>query len=361
MATFAPEVSVIIPMYNAEKYLSECLESLLAQTFKNFEVIIVDDCSTDSSPEIVESYAEKFGGRLILSHTEKNSGSGALPRNKGLSLSRGEYVQFLDADDMLTKTALEELHVLAKNFDADVVYCEKWFNANEDGTNPKVYTFQHPPLVNEPIFESEDLAQRVESILKIHYWVTPWTKFVRRRLIFEHEIFFPHTVISEDDVWAYALFFYAKKFLRVPNVVYIQRLSEYSMMRAKRTPQQTINFWINPVLFGSKSLDDLMSRHEFFRQNPQFRYAILERFIKIRFDQMLAISVQLKPFEIYETLKQKYGYVLGEHDVLISALCTALNKQHQINAISLQQFKQFAEAAEKSIAELEAEIRRLKS
>jgi len=66
-----PAVSVVIPMYNAEEYVGECLNSLLAQTFQNFEVIVVDDCSTDSSPAIVESYTEKFGGRLKLTKTKK--------------------------------------------------------------------------------------------------------------------------------------------------------------------------------------------------------------------------------------------------------------------------------------------------
>lgn len=101
-----PAVSVIIPLYNAEKYIAESLDSLLAQTFQNFEVVVVDDCSTDSSCDIVESYASKFGGRLTLSHMAKNSGSGGLPRNKGMMLSCGEYIQFLDADDTLTRTAL---------------------------------------------------------------------------------------------------------------------------------------------------------------------------------------------------------------------------------------------------------------
>ena len=86
------KVSVIIPMFNEEKYIGECLESILAQTFKDFELIVVNDCSTDSSVEVVESYAEKFGGRLKLFSTEKNSGSGAVPRNKGLNFSCGEYI-----------------------------------------------------------------------------------------------------------------------------------------------------------------------------------------------------------------------------------------------------------------------------
>ena len=126
-------ISVVIPLYNAEKYVRECIISLLAQTFQDFEVIFVDDCSTDNSVAIVESYAPKFGGRLTLAKMEKNSGSGALPRNKGLSLAKGEYIQFLDADDTLIPTALEELYTLAKEYDADVVYCEKHFMSSGAG------------------------------------------------------------------------------------------------------------------------------------------------------------------------------------------------------------------------------------
>jgi hypothetical protein len=104
-------ISVIIPMYNSEKYIGECLDSLLAQTFQDFEVIVVDDCSTDDSVVIVESYAQKFSGRLKLAKTEINSGGGGyVPRNIGLSLSSGEYFYFLDADDFIVEMALEIFH-----------------------------------------------------------------------------------------------------------------------------------------------------------------------------------------------------------------------------------------------------------
>ena len=112
-------------MYNVEEYIGGCLDNVLKQTFQDFEVIVVDDCSTDDSFKIVESYVGKFGGRLTLTKLEENSGSGGLPRNKGLMLSRGEYIFFADADDALTKTALEELYTLAKDYDADLVYCEQ--------------------------------------------------------------------------------------------------------------------------------------------------------------------------------------------------------------------------------------------
>ena len=97
-----PAISVIIPMYNAEEYVGECLDSLLAQTFQDFEVIVVDDCSADKCFELVEGYSPKFKGRLRLEKTEKNSGGGGyVPRNIGMSLARGEYVYFMDADDYI--------------------------------------------------------------------------------------------------------------------------------------------------------------------------------------------------------------------------------------------------------------------
>ncbi|MBR0262196.1 MAG: glycosyltransferase family 2 protein [Selenomonadaceae bacterium] len=127
-----PKISVIIPLYNAEKYIGDCLESLLVQTFQDFEVIVVDDCSTDNSVAIVQSYAEKFGGRLKIARTKKNSGGGGyVPRNLGLNLSRGEYVIFMDSDDAVTPDALEKLYTTAKKFDADVVGCEKYYDVPE--------------------------------------------------------------------------------------------------------------------------------------------------------------------------------------------------------------------------------------
>ena len=92
-------VSVIMPMYNTEKYLVESLDSVLMQTFQDFEVILVHDCSTDNSREVAESCLEKFGGRLKIYDNVKNS-KAAATRNRDLQISRGEYVFFFDADDL---------------------------------------------------------------------------------------------------------------------------------------------------------------------------------------------------------------------------------------------------------------------
>ena len=179
-----PAVSVIIPLYNAEEYIGDCLESVLLQTFQSFEVIVVDDCSTDNSCAVVESYIPKFNGRLRLYHTEKNSGGGGyLPRNKGLLLSRGEYIFFIDADDKITPTALKELTTLAEEYQADVVYCENFYTSDDDGTNLYTKTKQIGDLAKEPTLEPEDLKERVKNIVSKRYLTVPWNKLVRRSLI----------------------------------------------------------------------------------------------------------------------------------------------------------------------------------
>ena len=129
MKKTVPAISVIIPMYNVEKYVGECLDSILNQTFTDYEVIAVDDCSKDKTCEIVESYIPKFKGKLQLIRSEKNSGGAGTPRNIGIGLSVGEYIFLMDSDDAIIPTAFAELYPIAKKFDADVVHCEKYFLA----------------------------------------------------------------------------------------------------------------------------------------------------------------------------------------------------------------------------------------
>ena len=297
---------------------------MLSQTFQNFEVIVVDDCSTDNGVKAVEDYAPKFGGRLTLAKMEKNSGSGALPRNKGLILSRGEYIFFLDADDMFTKTALEELYTLAKENDADLIYIEKHYETNADLSKIHTRGRQTGDFVEKPTFESEDLAERLKALLSWQFGVTPWIKFTKRKLLIENEIFFPHVKIGEDDIWTYSLIFYAKKLLRVPNVIYIHRLSNDSISFIVRTFQQKINFFINPLILGLKSFDKLIGKHEFFKSNPQYRYSVLAFFLNAVLSNILRQNINVEPYVFYETIKDEFDEKLGDYGVLICALCTVL-------------------------------------
>ena len=309
-------VSVIIPIYNEEKFIGECLDSLLSQTFQNFEVIVIDDCSTDNSLEFVKSYAPKFNGRLKIAKTKAHSDGDYFLRNIGIKLVSGEYIQFLNAADMLTKTALEELYTLAKEYDADVLDCEKFYKTT-DGSNIQFNAAQEETLADNPTFEPEGLRERIQNITSDR--LAFWTKFVRRNLLTEKALLFS---ALNDDIWTYGLIFYAKKYLHAPNAVYIRRTPETAEL--EKSPQQYINLELKPALLSLKTLDELIGRHEFFAKNPDCRFVLLKKFIDTGFNHIMQSSWRLEEDVIYSTLKETFGEKFGEYDVLVPALCAAL-------------------------------------
>ena len=351
-----PDVSVVIPMYNAENYIGEVMDCLLAQTFKRFEVIVVDDFSTDASPAIVDSYIPKFGGRLTHFRLRRNSGGAGIPRNTGITLARGEYIYFMDSDDRIVPNALEDDFKLAKEYDADVLYHTLFYNLSADGTESKL---ARVPKYKEgdTVELDEDLLTRVRELAQNKYYHAPWRSFSRRKFLVENELYFPNIRPYEDIVWNYALLIYCKRFLRVPTATYFYRDNENSMLRTEKSAAQNAKFYLNPIILGLKSLDTFISRHEFFETKPQLYYALLENYFNGRFTSLFRDnSSELPSFALYEALKDEFGKSLGDYDVLIPVLCAALAQQQQVTAAKLKQFKDYVVRSNQRIAELEAEI-----
>ena len=361
MAKMFPAISAVIPMYNAEEFIGECLDSLLAQTLPNFEVIVVDDCSTDDSPAIVARYVPKFGGRLRYFRLQKNSGGAGIPRNKGISFARGKYIFFMDADDRIVPNAFEDDYKLAQEFDADVIYHTRYYKLSGDGAQSELANVPKY-MPGDEIVLDDDLTERVKDIARNKYWLGPWRSFSRRDFLIANEIFFPNIKPYEDLVWSHALLIYAKRFLRVPIAVYFYRDNESSMTRISKSSDASAKFYLNPVILGLKSLDTFINRHEFFQTKPQLHYALLENFFNGRFTSIFRDSSEfLPPFELYEAIKEEFGKNLGDYDVLIAALCTALAQQQRVTAAKLKQFKEYQIQSRARIAELENEIKRRKT
>ena len=319
------KVSVIIPMYNAEKYLAACLESLLMQTLADFEVIVVDDCSTDNSCAIAESYLEKFGGRLKIISLPTNTGNASVPRNEGLRFSRGEYIYFMDNDDFLINTALETLYNFAEEYRADVVYMEQGFICEEEGFSKNlIKVFWTPPefALNKIVMESSDIAERLEIFLRKGYSVTPWTKFLRRDFLIANKINFPHVKISEDVLWSFKVSCLAKNFLRVSNPLYVWRSVENSLSRVKREPADEIKFWLDPLIKGLDYLDEFMDELKIFSQNPNYRFEVTNFFVKMQVARMLGVLKNLNRYELYEIIHREFD---GKHAALIANLFIVMN------------------------------------
>ncbi len=127
-----PKISIIIPVYNTDQFLPECLQSIISQDLTDIEIILVDDGSTDTCPEIIRSYTEQY--RNIIALHQKNQGQG-VARNLGLSVANGEYVTFVDSDDVVPGTAYTEMYSLAVENHSDmVVGIQQSFNEKRSNT-----------------------------------------------------------------------------------------------------------------------------------------------------------------------------------------------------------------------------------
>ena len=327
MKNFSPAVSVIVPMFNEEKYLPVCLESILIQTLTDFEVIVVDDGSTDQSLSVAENFLDRFDGRLKVVALEQNTGSGAIPRNVGLDLSHGKYIYFVDADDLVVDNALETLFNAAETFGAGVVYPDCGFVCGEDiiPTKIDVAAWDANNIVEEPTFDPDNLSERVENFLSLRYRWPPWAKFIRRDLLVDNDIKFPRMRISEDIIWTFKLACTAKKFLRIPEPLYVQRRQKTSMTRRKRLPEDDITFWTNPLIHGVDYLNEFMNGFEFFSQSNDVRLRVLDLFATIHFNHMSAAFKSMDATEVYEIFLREFSKSDGKHNALIAYLLTMNN------------------------------------
>jgi len=315
------KVSVIIPLYNAQNYIAACLESVLNQTLQDFEVIIVNDCSNDNSCAVAESFSEKFGGRLKIISLPNNTGNASIPRNEGLRFSRGDFVFFMDNDDLITPNAIETLYKFAENARADVVYMERGFlltgknviAANWDKNSSKI---------TNPTLETQNISVRIENFLKTSYGWAPWTKFIRRDFLIANKIDFPHVKISEDVLWSFKIICLAENFLRIPNQLYICRSRTDSLSRIKREPKDEIKFWLDPLVKGLDYLNDFMSG-DFFYQNPNFRFDVTNFFVKMQLAGMLRALKNLNRYQLYQIICESFSD--SKYAPLIAYLFVVMN------------------------------------
>ena len=322
-------VSVIIPLYNAEKYIGECLDSLLIQTLQNFEVIVVDDCSTDKSVAIVESYAPKFNGRLKLTTTEKNSGGGGyIPRNIGLKLASGEYIQFLDADDFLLGSALETLYNSAKEYDADVVYTASYYRLikpNEvypywDELNKKLLKENKTDTPNLIVDNPNENLKRLFLGKKEGNFHACWSKFFRREFLIKNEIVFPIIPNAGDFIFVINVYCRAKRFLRLPTPLYFYRLYNIaSITHAVKSSSEHISHWFLSFIDFVKNLHELENKEEFLSHNPAYCFVAFKKhfeFFLTRIDKALKpLSTQ----EIYEILYNAFAKDYSDYTAVLSS------------------------------------------
>lgn len=238
--------SIIIPVYNTEKYLRQCIDSVLNQSFTDYELWLVDDGSTDASISIIKEYAAR--DERIKTAFIKGTGP-AMPRNYGLKRASGEYILFVDSDDYLTQDALKHFEELIKNNpDADFIKSNQLILMDDQREVSSIFSSWRAPF-DSKIMSGEGLMTKV---LKTDF--TPTNSLFRRKLLESKGLFFHENLVLLEDVpFIMELCSIAKKCLYTSRETYVYRLfSETSLTRSKRTLPKVLS--LSHVASCEKSL-----------------------------------------------------------------------------------------------------------
>ena len=212
-----PKISIIVPVYNVEKYIDKCLSSLTEQTLQDIEIIIVNDGTLDNSEKIIEKYVIKYPSKI--KYYEKKNGGLSSARNYGLEYATGEYIAFLDSDDYVETNMYEEMYNLAKKENADMVECNF------------IWEWEY----GKQIFDKRREYKTKEEMMKKPR-VVAWNKIYKREILNKYKIRFPEGLIYEDMEFFYKLLPHLNKISYINKylVHYIQRDDSITSKQTER-------------------------------------------------------------------------------------------------------------------------------
>ena len=229
-----PKVSVILPVYNTEKYLRECLDSVVNQTLKDIEIICVNDGSTDNSLAILNEYAQKDNRITIIS--QKNKGAGAT-RNKGLKIAKGEYLYFLDSDDFLTISGLEKLYNKSIETDCDICVClNNKYNSETKQFIPCNWAKDLKYIRDLDIFNRNDIPENFFQFCNI----PAFTKLYKTEFIANNKILFQKIKTCNDVFFNFCTLSSANKITVIKEELVTYRLSNEQISKKRENSIECI-------------------------------------------------------------------------------------------------------------------------
>lgn len=277
------KVSVIVPVYNVEKYLKRCLDSLIGQTLNDIDIICINDGSKDSSLQILEEYAQK-DSRIVI-YNQENSGL-SVARNTGLEHASGEYIGFVDSDDWVDLDFYEKLYNSAKKNDADIAVAD--FIREHPNKKPKRLNIKEEKIYITP----EDKFM----ICKVHREGCVWNKIYRTEFIRSIDLKFVPKMYYEDRDFTVRSLYFSKKLVTTPNTYY--------------------RYFVNPKSIVNKKRNDIQDKHYILVRQQVLQF-IKEHNIKVPDGLYKAEVYRYKLFgktlfTIKESINSKYIFLFGK-------------------------------------------------
>ncbi|MBE6485735.1 MAG: glycosyltransferase [Methanosphaera stadtmanae] len=321
------KVSVIIPVYNVEKYLKLCMDSIVNQTLSDIEIICVNDGSTDNSLNILKEYAQSDNRIMIIS--QENMGH-AVATNKGIDLAQGKYLFFMDSDDILDVSALEKTFKAAEEKNVDFVF----FKAiNYDEETEEYYETENYSMqavvnrVGDEVFNYNDLKE-----LSFNMAVTPWTKLYKKDFIKNHGIRFPEGLIFEDNIVFWESLFLAEKIYFLDEFLFTRRWRNTSSTRAgdKR--------FIDSIIINTMILDLFK---EYGKLDDKSRSILCNRKISLSYIRFNKLKEEFKSIYFDELQKNFFNWLKEEN--LYDYLQTILHPKNKYILDSVLKSREYME------------------
>ena len=281
------KISVIIPVYNTEEYILRCLNSIAAQTFKDYEIIIIDDGSKDKSSDIIKDFIKLHQDISINYIYQENAGQAAA-RNNALTHAKGEYICFIDSDDYIETTMLEALYAKAQSSNADIVICN----------SKMIYEAGNYNVLKHFSNWSED---NVKNYILSN--AAPWAKIIKTQIIKDHNLYFPQGIIYEDLAVVPAYGLYASKIEYVSEALY-----DY-FQRANSTMNQTAySPKFENIFVSLENLENIFKKsNSFDKYRDELEYLYIEHLLHASFIKFLPFKEGVHSIDkIIEIMKTKW-------------------------------------------------------
>lgn len=230
------KVSIIVPVYNVELYLKECLESAVNQTLDNIEIICINDGSTDDSLSILEKYSEKYSNIKIIN--QQNSGV-SVARNIGIKEAKGKYIYFLDSDDYINLDAMKICYREAEKYNLDIVTFDANIFYDENIKCMKsVENYDRKNILKSDIISGQQFY--ILSHKSGIYCMPVWINFYKKEFIDNNNLFFYEGIVFEDEIFTIKVLMKAKSIKYINNKLFNRRIRKNSLMHSDINKEKII-------------------------------------------------------------------------------------------------------------------------
>ncbi|MGN1342938.1 MAG: glycosyltransferase [Traorella sp.] len=329
-----PLVSIIVPVYNAQKSIVQCVDSILKQSYSHFELLLIDDGSSDNSPMILDEYAAS-DSRIKVVH-QKNAGV-SFSRNLAIQMAQGEYLQFVDADDWLLEDATKTLIETMYKYSCDMVICD-FYRVIDNRIESK------GSIQKEGLLTREEFALFMMEKPADFYYGVLWNKLYKKSIIQENQIY-----MEEDISWSED-FIFNLNYIRYVNHIYVSQVPIYYYVKTKHSlTSQGVNFAktvqmkVTVFEYYHKFFKDILSEEDY----EKYKYQIYRFLFDAASDGSVSISLLPEVIELDEDIesyltdqgKQYFNSINIIHMITYSCYQKLMLKYHlEIDLILLVAF-----------------------